>query len=74
MMGAQMELTNKVIAVVGGATGIGKATAEICAARGATVYVLDYNAADGAATAGAIKATFIQVNVTDEASVAAAFA
>ncbi len=73
-MGAQMELTNKVIAVVGGATGIGKATAEICAARGATVYVLDYNAADGTATAGAIKATFIQVNVIDEASVAAAFA
>ncbi|MEO6063246.1 MAG: SDR family oxidoreductase [Thermoflexales bacterium] len=69
-----MDLTNKVIAVVGGATGIGKATAEICAARGAAVFVLDYNAADGQATAEAIKATFIQVNVTDETSVAAAFA
>ena len=68
-----MELTGKVIAVIGGAAGIGKATAEICAARGAKVVIADFNDADGQKTADAIQATFVKVNVTDEASVAAVF-
>ncbi len=69
-----MDLTGKIIAVVGGATGIGKATAEICAARGAQVFVADFNEVEGQATANSIGATYLKVNVTDEASVAAAFA
>lgn len=69
-----MDLTGKIIAVVGGATGIGKATAEICAARGAQVFVADFNEVEGQATANGIGATYLKVNVTDEASVAAAFA
>ncbi len=67
-------LSNKIVLVVGGAAGIGQATAELCAARGATVIVADYNAQGGAAVADGIcargqAAIFIPVNVTDEASV-----
>ena len=42
-----MELTNKTILVVGGAMGIGKATAIECAARGASVIVADHNPTEG---------------------------
>ncbi len=69
-----MELNKKIVLVVGGAAGIGQATAEVCAARGATVIVADYNEEAGAAVADGIcargqSAIFIPVNVTDEASV-----
>ncbi len=66
-----MNLQNKTILVVGGATGIGQATALLCAERGAHVIVADFNAADGKATASAANGSFIQVDVTDEASVQA---
>ena len=69
-----MNLQNKIVAVVGGATGIGKATAEVCAAAGATVIVADFNEAEGQAAAAAVGASFFAINVADEASVAAAFA
>ena len=69
-----MDLTNKTVLIVGGATGIGKATAEVCAARGATVIVTDYNETVGAATAAGINALFVPVNVADEASVKAMYA
>lgn len=70
-----MELNNRIVLIVGGAAGIGRATAEVCAARGATVIVADFNAQEGAAVAEGIRArgqpaSFIPVNVTDEASVA----
>lgn len=66
-----MNLQNKTILVVGGAAGIGQATAKLCAERGANVIVADFNTADGTATAQAINGTFIQVDVTDETSVQA---
>lgn len=66
-----MNLQNKTILVVGGAAGIGQATANLCAERGANVIVADFNATDGVATAQAINGTFVQVDVTDEASVQA---
>jgi NAD(P)-dependent dehydrogenase (short-subunit alcohol dehydrogenase family) len=69
-----MDLNNKNILVVGGASGIGKATAEVCAARGASVIVADYDQASGTQTAAAIAAPFVPVNVADEASVKAMFA
>jgi NAD(P)-dependent dehydrogenase (short-subunit alcohol dehydrogenase family) len=69
-----MDLTNKTILVVGGATGIGKAAADVCAARGATVIVADFNAQEGQQTASAIGGLFVPVNVADEASVQALFA
>jgi NAD(P)-dependent dehydrogenase (short-subunit alcohol dehydrogenase family) len=64
-------LAGKTILVVGGATGIGRATAILCARRGAKVIVADFNATAGKKTAKAAKGTFLQVNVTDEASVQA---
>src|SRR4051812_4234558 len=69
-----MNLQNKTILVVGGAVGIGQATAKLCAERGATVIVADFNKTDGKATAQAINGTFIQVDVTNEDNVKALFA
>ncbi len=68
-----MNLRDKIVAIVGGATGIGKATAEICAAAGATVIIADFNEAEGRATASAIGGAFFPINVANESSVAAAF-
>ena len=66
-----MNLQGKTILIVGGAAGIGQATARLCAERGAKVIVADFNAAEGTATAQAINGTFIQVDVTAETSVQA---
>lgn len=68
-----MKLNDKIILIPGGAMGIGKATAELCAARGAKVIVADLNAEQGAQTANAIGGTFYPVNVADESSVRALF-
>lgn len=68
-----MNLRDKIVAIVGGATGIGRATAEICAAAGATVVIADFNEAEGRATASAVGGAFLPINVADESSVAAAF-
>jgi NAD(P)-dependent dehydrogenase (short-subunit alcohol dehydrogenase family) len=64
-----MELEDKVILIVGGANGIGKAADELCAARGAQVVIADINEVDGNRTAADISAPFVCVNVTDEQSV-----
>jgi NAD(P)-dependent dehydrogenase (short-subunit alcohol dehydrogenase family) len=69
-----MNLKNKTIIIVGGATGIGRATAEVCAAAGATVIVADFKQVEGQATASAAGGQFLPINVTDEASVASVFA
>ena len=68
-----MNLQGKNILIVGGATGIGKATVEICAKAGATVVFADFNEAAGAETAQQTGAQFIKVDVTDEASVGALY-
>jgi NAD(P)-dependent dehydrogenase (short-subunit alcohol dehydrogenase family) len=68
-----MSLAGRVVAVVGGAAGIGRATAELCVQRGAHVILADVDAAQGKAAAGAIGADFALVDVTDEAAVQACF-
>jgi NAD(P)-dependent dehydrogenase (short-subunit alcohol dehydrogenase family) len=67
------ELKSKVVLVVGGASGIGRATVELCAARGATVILADIDQQAGSLVAQSCQARFIQVNVADEDSVKALY-
>jgi 3(or 17)beta-hydroxysteroid dehydrogenase len=61
-------VAGKVAIVTGGASGMGKADAQLLAAEGAKVVVADLNEADGQAVAAAIgaDAVFMRLNVTDE--------
>jgi NAD(P)-dependent dehydrogenase (short-subunit alcohol dehydrogenase family) len=69
-----VNLSNKAILIIGGAMGIGRATAKICAERGGTVIIADIDATVGAQTARELNVTFFPVNVTDEESVINLFA
>ena len=69
-----MKLDNTIAAVVtGGASGLGEGTARAIAATGARVALFDLNAERGDEIAREIGGVFCQVDVTDDASVAAAF-
>ena len=67
-----MNLDGKVALVTGGASGLGRATAETLVAAGARVVIADLASSPGEATASEIGATFAPVDVTDEVSVQAA--
>lgn len=60
--------------VTGGASGLGGATAEMLAGRGAKVAIFDLNEADGTAHAQAISGIFVRTNVADDQSVTDAVA
>ncbi|GAA0556389.1 SDR family NAD(P)-dependent oxidoreductase [Actinomadura livida] len=60
-----MEISGKKAIVVGGASGMGRATAELMAARGAAVAILDRPGSDGEEVAKALGGTFHAVDVTD---------
>jgi len=72
------ELTGRVVAITGGARGIGFAVAERAVASGARVALLDVDAERGAASARALgadgRARFHAADVCDEGAVARAFA
>lgn len=73
---ADMKLNDRIAIVTGAASGIGAATARTMAAAGATLYLGDIDEDGGANTARGIdeaggKATFIRLDVTDDASIAA---
>ena len=70
-----MILDNTVAAVVtGGASGLGAATARALAAKGVKVALFDLQEEKGKAVAAEIGGIFCECNVTDDASVDAAFA
>ena len=70
-----MKLDNTISAVItGGASGLGEATARALAAQGVKVAIFDMNADKGEKVAADLGGVFCQCNVTDEASVDAAFA
>jgi NAD(P)-dependent dehydrogenase (short-subunit alcohol dehydrogenase family) len=60
-----MEIKGKKAIVFGGASGMGRATAELLAARGAEVAVLDRPQSAGAEVAAGFGGSFHAVNVTD---------
>jgi len=70
-MKAHSLLTDRTIIVTGAATGIGQAFALGCAAQGAHVVVADMNPAEetlAALAAVGARATYVRVDVSDEAS------
>ncbi|WP_298835568.1 SDR family NAD(P)-dependent oxidoreductase [uncultured Roseobacter sp.] len=69
-----MELADTAAIITGGASGLGEATARGFAARGAKITVLDRDRIRGETTAREIGGHFVETDVTDEASVAAAIA
>jgi NAD(P)-dependent dehydrogenase (short-subunit alcohol dehydrogenase family) len=69
-----MKLDGSIAAVVtGGASGLGEGTARALAGQGVKVAIFDMNADKGEAIAAEIGGVFCQVDVTDDASVAAGF-
>ncbi|MEZ0049095.1 NAD(P)-dependent dehydrogenase (short-subunit alcohol dehydrogenase family) [Mycobacterium sp. MAA66] len=60
-----MEIAGKKAVVVGGASGFGKATAELLAKRGAALAILDRPQSDGKAVAAEIGGSFYEVDITD---------
>ena len=69
-----MRLAGQVGLVTGGASGIGRATAERFAAEGMRVCVVDQDAEGGRSVAEAVDGRFVAADVGDAAQVDAAFA
>ena len=66
-----MPITDRIIFIIGGATGIGRATATLCAQRGARVIIADVNETAGKAVAASLHVPFHHLDVTREDEVAA---
>jgi len=64
-----MQLQGIPAIITGGASGLGGATAELLAAGGAKIAILDRDVQRGEAKAAQLNALFFQTDVTDEASV-----
>ncbi len=67
-----MQITETMAIVTGGASGLGEATARHFRQKGAKVAILDRDRDRGAAVAAEIGASFAEVDVTGETSVASA--
>jgi NAD(P)-dependent dehydrogenase (short-subunit alcohol dehydrogenase family) len=60
-----VEINGKKVVVIGGASGMGRASAELLAERGADVVVLDREGSDGKVVAEGFGGAFYPVDVTD---------
>jgi NAD(P)-dependent dehydrogenase (short-subunit alcohol dehydrogenase family) len=69
-----MQIHDTVALVTGGASGLGRATAEALAAAGVKVAIFDINDALGEEVAQSIGGLFVHVDITDEQSVLDGFA
>jgi NAD(P)-dependent dehydrogenase (short-subunit alcohol dehydrogenase family) len=69
-----MKLAGKAAVVTGGASGLGKATAQALAAEGVKVAIFDLNREKGEMLAAELGGVFCEVDVTSDASVDAGFA
>jgi NAD(P)-dependent dehydrogenase (short-subunit alcohol dehydrogenase family) len=69
-----VELSGAAALVTGGASGLGRATAERLAAGGAAVTIVDLPTSDGTAVAAGLGGAFVAADVTDGDAVAAAVA
>ena len=65
---SSVEFNSQVVVISGAATGIGKASAQLIAARGATVIALDFNAAALSELAKELKLSANQTHVCDISS------
>ena len=63
-----MEINGKKVIVIGGASGMGRASAELLHARGASVAIFDREGSDGKEVAAGIGGDFYPVDVTDFAA------
>lgn len=69
-----MKIDGQIALITGGGSGLGAATARHLASLGAEVAIVDFDAENGAKVAAEIGGTFAHTDVSDAASVAAAFA
>ena len=67
--GQTMEIAGASSMVVGGASGMGRATAELLRERGASVAILDLPTSAGAEVAAGVRGSFHPCDVTDENNV-----
>ena len=67
-----MEIKGSRAVIVGGASGMARASAELLHSKGAAVAILDLPASAGAEVAAGLEGTFHPLDVTDEAAVEAA--
>jgi NAD(P)-dependent dehydrogenase (short-subunit alcohol dehydrogenase family) len=63
-----MDISGKKLVAIGGASGMGRATAEAAAAKGASVAIIDREGSDGAAIAKELGGSFHPAEVTDFAA------
>jgi NAD(P)-dependent dehydrogenase (short-subunit alcohol dehydrogenase family) len=69
-----MEIAGKKAVIVGGASGMARASAELLRSKGADVAILDLPTSAGAEVAAGLGGTFHPVDVTDEGQVESALA
>ena len=69
-----MEIQGKKAVIVGGASGMARATAEMLHAKGASIAILDLPTSAGAEVAAGLDGTFHPVNVMDEEATESALA
>jgi NAD(P)-dependent dehydrogenase (short-subunit alcohol dehydrogenase family) len=67
-----VELDGSAAMVVGGASGMGRATAELLRSRGARIAILDRAGSAGAEVAAALDGSYVECDVTDEVGIEAA--